>query len=106
MPKNGNRGDNAKKTNISFTPNNEEINDNVVFGDGNPKIKAKRGSTADVSAKKSGDTVPASSSDPSNKSDVKKLVSNIQRSSDCRQDESIQSIARRLLSSNVLLAIL
>ena len=78
MPKNDKRGDNAKKSNISVTPNIEEMNNNVVFGDVNPKIKAKRGSTADASAKKSGDVVPASSSsDPSKKSDVKKLVSTL-----------------------------
>ena len=104
MPKNGNRSDNAKKVNVSFTPNNEEIDSNVVFGDANPKKKTKRGSTTDDSAKKGGDIVPALGSGPSKKSDTKKLVSNIQGSFDCCQDESICSIAKRLLSSNALLA--
>ena len=101
MPKNGNRGDNIKKSKVSFSSNKEDIDSNVVFGDVTPNKKAKRGNTADDPAKKGGDIVPASSSDPSKKSDTKKLVSNSQGSFDCCQDESYV-LLRNVYSPQIL----
>ena len=79
MPKNGNRA--AKKSNIPF--NNEDIDSNVVFGDAKTAKKAKQGSTAEPSAKKGGDNIPALNEGPPNKPDTRKLVSNISNSSEC-----------------------
>ena len=75
MPKNGNRG--AKKSNIPFASNHEDIDSNVVFGDAKTPKKAKQGSTAEASAQKGGDNIPASSEGPPKKPDTRKLVSNI-----------------------------
>ena len=77
MPKNGNHGANTKKSNVPFASNKEDVDDNVIFGDAKTTRKATQGSTAESSAKKGGNIVPASSEDPPKKLDSRKLVSNI-----------------------------
>lgn len=76
MPKNGNRGANTKKSNISFASNNEDIDSNVVFGDAKTTRKVKQASTAEDSARKGGTIAPASSEDAPTKPDTRKMVSN------------------------------
>lgn len=78
MPKNGNRGANTRKSNVSLASNNEDIDSNVVFGHAKTTRKAKQSSTAEDSATKVGDIVPASSEDPPKQPDTRKLVSNIE----------------------------
>lgn len=86
MPKNGNRGANTKKSNVPFASNAEDLDSNVVFGDAKTTRKSKQSSTAEGSARKGGDVVPASSEDPPKQPDTRKLVSNIRNSSDYPQD--------------------
>lgn len=86
MPKNGNRGANARRPNTPSASNNEEIDSNVIFGDAKNKKKAERGSTAGDSSKK-GDTVTTLGDDPPKKPDTRKLVSKIQKLFDCCRDE-------------------
>ncbi|CAD6590293.1 MAG: hypothetical protein ASARMPRED_004713 [Alectoria sarmentosa] len=73
MPKNGNRGANTKKTNVPLASNND-IDSNVVFGDTKTKRKATQGSTAESSAKKGGNLVPASNEDTPKKLDSRELI--------------------------------
>lgn len=77
MPKNGNRGGNTKKANIPFTPNNEDGDSNVVFGDAKTTRKAKQDNMAEDAAKNRGDVPAASGEGPSKKPDSRKLVSTI-----------------------------
>ena len=85
MPKNGSRGANVKRPNAPSASNNEEIVSNVIFRDEKSKRKAKQGSTADDSAKKGGDIVPALGDEQQKKPDTRKLVSNIRKAFNCAE---------------------
>lgn len=74
MPKNGNRGANAKILDGPFASNNEDIDSNVVFGDAKSKKKTKQGSIPGQSIKKEGGTASVIGDDPPKKPDTKKLV--------------------------------
>ena len=91
MPKNGNRGANAKRSNGPFASNNEDVDSNVIFGDPKFKKKEKQGIMAGDSVTKEGDIASAIGDNPPKKLDTKKLVSEIQKSP--------QSLDRRQITS-------
>lgn len=102
MPKNGHHG--AKKPNVPFASNNEDIDSNVVFGNVKTPKNASQGSTAEGSLKKGEDNMPASSEGPPKKTDTRKLVSNIAKLSECYQDDLNDMIGKRSTPSKFLSA--
>ncbi len=95
MPKNGNRSANSKNLNVPFASNNEDIDSNVVFGDAKTKQKAKKGSAGR-------DVVTASGEDPPKKPDTKKLVSDVQKSFHCCQDDTKDDVGKHLPSLRIV----